>query len=79
MEKAAPEVLQVLLQVMDDGRLTGATGKQVDFTNVTLIMTSNLGAPKAETSKIGFGETAHKDTDIKAVKSFVYIQSLEIE
>ena len=70
VEKAAPEVLQVLLQVMDDGRLTGATGKQVDFTNVTLIMTSNLGAAKAETSKIGFGETAHKDTDIKAVKSF---------
>ena len=70
VEKAAPEVLQVLLQVMDDGRLTGATGKQVDFSNVTLIMTSNLGAAKAETSKIGFGETAHADTDIKAVKSF---------
>ena len=70
VEKAAPEVLQVLLQVMDDGRLTGATGKTVDFSNVTLIMTSNLGAAKAETSKIGFGETAHTDTDIKAVKSF---------
>jgi len=70
VEKAAPEVLQVLLQVMDDGRLTGATGKQVDFSNVTLIMTSNLGAAKAETSKIGFGETSHTDTDIKAVKSF---------
>ncbi len=70
VEKAAPEVLQVLLQVMDDGRLTGATGKQVDFSNVTLIMTSNLGAAKAETSKIGFGETTRTDTDIKAVKSF---------
>jgi len=70
VEKAAPEVLQVLLQVMDDGRLTGATGKTVDFSNVTLIMTSNLGAAKAETSKIGFGETSHTDTDIKAVKSF---------
>ena len=70
VEKAAPEVLQVLLQVMDDGRLTGATGKQVDFSNVTLIMTSNLGAAKAETSKIGFGESSHTDTDIKAVKSF---------
>ena len=70
VEKAAPEVLQVLLQVMDDGRLTGATGKTVDFSNVTLIMTSNLGAAKSETSKIGFGETTHTDTDIKAVKSF---------
>ena len=48
---------------MDDGRLTGATGKTVDFTNVHLLMTSNLGAQKAETSKIGFGETAHKDTE----------------
>ena len=44
VEKAAPEVLQVLLQVMDDGRLTGATGNVVDFTNVVLLMTSNLGA-----------------------------------
>ena len=44
VEKAAPEVLQVLLQVMDDGRLTGATGKTTDFTNVVLLMTSNLGA-----------------------------------
>ena len=70
VEKAAPEVLQVLLQVMDDGTLTGATGKSVDFSNVTLIMTSNLGAAKAESSKIGFGEASFKDTDIKAVKSF---------
>jgi len=70
VEKAAPEVLQVLLQVMDDGRLTGATGKTVDFTNVVLLMTSNLGASDAETLKIGFGENKKQNTDVKAVQSF---------
>ena len=56
VEKVQLEVLQVLLQVMDDGKLTGATGKVVDFTNVVLLMTSNLGALDAETLKIGFGD-----------------------
>ena len=70
VEKAAPEVLQVLLQVMDDGRLTGATGKTVDFTNVILLMTSNLGAAKLDTAKIGFGEKTHSDADIEATKQF---------
>ncbi len=70
VEKAAPEVLQVLLQVMDDGRLTGATGKTTDFTNVVLLMTSNLGAADAEKLKIGFGKNTKVDTDVKAVKSF---------
>ena len=70
VEKAAPEVLQVLLQVMDDGRLTGATGKTTDFTNVVLLMTSNLGARDAEKLKIGFGKNTKVDTDIKAVNSF---------
>ena len=70
VEKAAPEVLQVLLQVMDDGRLTGATGKTVDFSNVILLMTSNLGAAKLDTAKIGFGEKTHADADIQATKQF---------
>ena len=70
VEKAAPEVLQVLLQVMDDGRLTGSTGKTVDFTNVVLLMTSNLGAADAEKLKIGFGDQKKKNTDIKAVNTF---------
>ena len=70
VEKAAPEVLQVLLQVMDDGRLTGATGKTTDFTNVVLLMTSNLRAADAEKLKIGFGDQKKKNTDIKAVNSF---------
>lgn len=70
VEKAAPEVLQVLLQIMDDGRLTGATGKTTDFTNVILLMTSNLGAADAENLKIGFGDNRKKDTDVIAVKNF---------
>ena len=70
VEKAAPEVLQVLLQVMDDGRLTGATGNVVDFTNVVLLMTSNLGAAASETKKIGFGDQTKKGEQNKAVNNF---------
>lgn len=70
VEKAAPEVLQVLLQVMDDGRLTGSTGKTVDFTNVVLIMTSNLGAAASETLKIGFGDQKKTGEIGKAVERF---------
>ena len=51
-------------------RLTGATGKTTDFTNVVLLMTSNLGAADAEKLKIGFGKNTKVDTDVKAVKSF---------
>ena len=68
--KAAPEVLQVLLQVMDDGRLTGSTGKEVDFSNVILLMTSNLGATDAEGLKIGFGDQTKLKAVDKAVEKF---------
>jgi ATP-dependent Clp protease ATP-binding subunit ClpA len=70
VEKAAPEVLQVLLQVMDDGKLTSATGKVVDFTNVMLIMTSNLGAANSEKHKIGFGDNVKQGEIHKAVENF---------
>jgi ATP-dependent Clp protease ATP-binding subunit ClpA len=70
VEKAAPEVLQILLQVMDDGRVTGSQGKVVDFSNVVLLMTSNLGASKGEELKIGFGDQVRKGETNKAVKSF---------
>ena len=70
VEKAAPEVLQGLLQVMDDGNLTGSTGKKVDFTNVVLLMTSNLGAVSSETLKIGFGDQAKTKEIEKAVEKF---------
>jgi ATP-dependent Clp protease ATP-binding subunit ClpA len=55
IEKAAPEVFTVLLQVMDDGRLTSSKGKTVDFSNIILIMSANAGAADAERKRIGFG------------------------
>ena len=53
IEKAHPEVWNVLLQVLDDGRLTDGEGRTVDFTNTVVVMTSNLGAGKAKRS-VGF-------------------------
>ncbi len=59
IEKAHPEVWNVLLQVMDDGRLTDGEGRTVDFTNTVLVMTSNLGAGE---SRRGIGFTAAEPT-----------------
>ncbi len=70
IEKAAPEVTQILLQVMDEGRLTSSTGKTVDFTNVILLMTSNLGASESEKHAIGFGTTERTGESDKAIKQF---------
>ena len=55
IEKAHPDVWNVLLQLMDDGRLTDGEGRTVDFTNAVVVMTSNLGAGKA---RRGIGFTA---------------------
>ena len=55
---------------MDDGNLTGSTGKKVDFTNVVLLMTSNLGAASSETLKIWFGDQAKTIEIEKAVEKF---------
>ena len=70
IEKAAPEVTQILLQVMDDGRLTSSTGKTVDFSNVVLLMTSNLGAASSEKLAIGFGPQQKTGEQDKAIKDF---------
>ena len=55
MEKAHPKVHDLLLQVLDDGRLTDSLGRTVDFTNTIILMTSNVGA-RAASSKVGFGD-----------------------
>jgi ATP-dependent Clp protease ATP-binding subunit ClpC len=71
IEKAHPEVWNVLLQVMDDGRLTDGEGRTVDFTNTVVVMTSNLGAGKARRG-IGFtaGEPAvEADRMVSAAKA----------
>ena len=70
IEKAAPEVTTVLLQVMDDGRMTSSTGKLVDFSNVVLVMTSNLGAEKAEKMSIGFNNVTNLGASEEAMKKF---------
>ena len=56
VEKAAPEVLQVLLQVMDDGKLSSSMGKSIQFDKVILVMTSNLGASDVEKAPLGIGK-----------------------
>ncbi len=63
IEKAHPEVFGILLQIMEDGRLTDAQGRVVDFKNAVIIMTSNVGARTiAETGKIGFAAADKKPT-----------------
>lgn len=69
VEKAHPDVLNVLLQVMDYGMLTSSTDKKVSFRNVILVMTSNLGAKEMEKHPIGFG-SRDKTEDDTAINEF---------
>jgi len=69
IEKAHPDVFNILLQVMDNGTLTDASGRAIDFRNVILIMTTNAGAADAAKSEIGFGRTdGSNEEDDKAIK-----------
>lgn len=70
VEKAHPDVMQVLLQVMDDGRLTSSKGKTVDFSNVVIIMSANLGAADSERLKIGFGDQDNSSAVDAEIKKF---------
>jgi ATP-dependent Clp protease ATP-binding subunit ClpA len=70
IEKANPDVVTVLLQVMDDGRLTSAKGKTVDFSNVVIIMSANLGSADAEKLKIGFGDQNNDGVVDAEIKKF---------
>jgi ATP-dependent Clp protease ATP-binding subunit ClpA len=67
IEKAHPDLYNILLQVMDHGKLTDHTGKQIDFRNVILIMTTNAGAFDAAKSAIGFGSTKREGDDVEAI------------
>ena len=59
VEKAHPEVFNILLQILEDGQLTDAKGRRVDFRNTIIIMTSNLGARQLQTnSSLGFRPVA---------------------
>ena len=70
VEKAHPDVTQVLLQVMDEGFITGTNGKRADCRQSILIMTSNLGAADSERNVIGFGGGTNVDAVDTAVKEF---------
>jgi len=59
IEKAHPDIFNILLQVMDHGKLTDANGREVDFSNVVLVMTSNVGAQNVQRASIGFNEQDH--------------------
>ena len=67
IEKAHPDLFNVLLQVMDHGRLTDHNGKQVDFRNVILIMTTNAGAADMAKPAIGFGRETRTGEDTEAI------------
>ncbi len=68
IEKAHPDVFNILLQIMDQGKLTDHQGKKVDFRNVTLIMTTNAGAAEMEKKAIGFGRDTKEGEDEEAIK-----------
>ena len=69
IEKAHPDVFNILLQVMDYGKLTDNNGRKSDFRNVILVMTTNAGAKQAARESIGFVAQDHSSDDMEAVKT----------
>ena len=67
IEKAHPDVYNVLLQIMDYGKLTDQNGKKIDFRNIILIMTTNAGAEDLQKSQIGFNKSFNKDGDLESI------------
>ena len=68
LEKAHPDVLNILLQILDDGRITDAQGRVVNFENTIIIMTSNAGSDRRDGS-VGFGRTLSEQSREKALKA----------
>lgn len=74
VEKAHPDVFNIMLQILDDGILTDAQGRRVDFKNTVIIMTSNLGASEIlgnGTSKLGFGNASDSKSEKETIKDKV--------
>jgi ATP-dependent Clp protease ATP-binding subunit ClpA len=67
IEKAHPDLYNILLQIMDHGKLTDHNGKQIDFRNVILIMTTNAGAADMAKPAFGFAKTKREGEDIEAI------------
>jgi ATP-dependent Clp protease ATP-binding subunit ClpA len=70
VEKAHPEVFDIFLQLLDEGRVTGSNSKEVNAKNCIIIMTSNLGASDSERNAIGFGNQEKTGEDERAMKEF---------
>lgn len=70
VEKAHPDIFNIFLQMLDEGRITGSNGKEVSCKNALIILTSNLGSSDAERSNIGFGDQERTGEDEKALKQF---------
>jgi ATP-dependent Clp protease ATP-binding subunit ClpA len=70
IEKAHPDVSNILLQMLDEGKVTGSNGKTVDCKNTIIIMTSNLGARDNEGNAIGFGAQEKSGNEDRAMKEF---------
>jgi ATP-dependent Clp protease ATP-binding subunit ClpA len=70
VEKAHPDVLTILLQIMDNGFVTGSNGKKADARNAMIILTSNIGAADAERNAVGFGSLERNDSGKDAINKF---------
>ncbi len=70
VEKAHPDIFNIFLQMLDEGKITGSNGKMVNCKNTIIIMTSNLGSADNERSSIGFGSQEKTGEDDKALKEF---------
>ena len=73
IEKAHPDVLNILLQILDDGRITDAHGRTVNFENTVIVMTTNAGS-NTKVGSVGFGRTANeqgKERALKALNDFL--------
>jgi ATP-dependent Clp protease ATP-binding subunit ClpA len=68
IEKAHPDIFNILLQVMDHGKLTDNNGRQADFRNVILVMTTNAGAQDVDRSSVGFTTQDHVGDEMKEIK-----------
>ena len=74
IEKAHPDVLNVLLQILDDGQITDAHGRRVNFENTVIVMTSNAGSDNKSAGAVGFGGSADdqgKERTMKALRDFL--------
>ena len=74
IEKAHPDVLNVLLQILDDGQITDAHGRKVNFENTVIVMTSNAGSDNKSAGAVGFGGSADqqgKERTMKALRDFL--------